>query len=69
MLFQPKCSSANPKARAAVEGVGGKCGESEGHRRTTADPSTHHPQAEKRLGPRSLRMTAGLVLRVSDSMP
>ena len=26
--------------------------------KTTADPSTHHPQAEERLGPRSLRMTA-----------
>ena len=25
--------------------------------KTTADPSTHHPQAELRLGPRSLRMT------------
>src|SRR5271170_449840 len=23
-----------------------------------ADPSTHHPQTEERLGPRSLRMTA-----------
>jgi hypothetical protein len=27
-------------------------------RRAAADPSTHHPQTEKRLGPRSLRMTA-----------
>jgi hypothetical protein len=25
--------------------------------RATADPSAHHPQAEKRLGSRSLRMT------------
>jgi hypothetical protein len=29
---------------------------------TTADPSTHHPQTEKRLGPRSLRMTAFVLL-------
>src|SRR5271154_5639642 len=28
--------------------------------RTTADPSTHHPQTERRLGPRSLRMTASI---------
>ena len=26
-------------------------------RKEEADPSTHHPQTEKRLGPRSLRMT------------
>ena len=26
--------------------------------KATADPSTHHPQTEKRLGPLSLRMTA-----------
>src|ERR1017187_4145712 len=31
--------------------------------KTTADPSTHHPQAEKRLGPRSLRMTTLVLLR------
>ena len=28
--------------------------------KTEADSSTHHPQAEKRLGPRSLRMTASV---------
>jgi len=32
-----------------------------------ADPSTHHPQTEKRLGPLSLRMTATFMLRISDS--
>jgi hypothetical protein len=26
--------------------------------KATADPSTHHPQTEERLGPLSLRMTA-----------
>ena len=35
--------------------------------RAEADPSTHHPQTEKRLGPLSLRMTASLMLRISDS--
>jgi hypothetical protein len=29
-------------------------------RSAAADPSTHHPQTEKRLGPCSLRMTAHL---------
>ena len=28
---------------------------------TKADPSTHHPQTEKRLGPRSLRMTVSVL--------
>jgi hypothetical protein len=31
--------------------------------RTNAGPSTHHPQAEKRLGPRSLRMTVVFIER------
>jgi len=31
-------------------------------RSATADPSTHHPQTEKRLGPLSLRMTGHLTL-------
>ena len=31
-----------------------------------AGPSTHHPQTEVRLGPRSLRMTACFVLRIED---
>jgi len=29
--------------------------------------STHHPQAEKRLGPRSLRMTTLVLLRTSGT--
>jgi hypothetical protein len=37
--------------------------------KTTADPSTHHPQAEKRLGPRSLRMTTLVLLRTSGTRP
>src|SRR5580704_7490550 len=32
---------------------------------TTADPSTHHPQTEKRLWPRSLRMTVATDLAKS----
>jgi hypothetical protein len=32
---------------------------------TNADPSTHHPQAEKRLGPRSLRMTTIVMTTVA----
>jgi hypothetical protein len=31
-------------------------------RKANADPSTHHPQAEKRLGPLSLRMTGSFLL-------
>ena len=40
------------------ESVPGPVSTPEIHSKTTADPSTHHPQAEKRLEPRSLRMTA-----------
>jgi hypothetical protein len=35
-------------------------------RRTNADPSTHHPQTEKRLGPLSLRMTGLFMLRALE---
>ena len=39
-------------------GEKGRCGQE-----ATADPSTHHPQTEKRLGPCSLRMTDPLLIR------
>ena len=32
------------------------------NRKATADPSTHHPQTEERLGPLSLRMTGHFML-------
>jgi len=32
-------------------------------READADPSTHHPQAEERLGPLSLRMTTSFLVR------
>jgi len=49
-------------------GIAPRGGGSEILWKANTDPSTHHPQAEKRLGPRSLRMTDSWGgLRMTDS--
>jgi len=56
------CADGTARARSCpVSEVPG-----ENRKRANADPSTHHPQTEKRLGPLSLRMTGHFMLWTLD---